>query len=451
MTAKKVARCPGPSTRDIVLADSAPPPEAFIAEAYTHLGDEDLSYDAYFSEDIARLERERLWPRTWQMACREEELPEPRDYIVFDIADESVIIVRQEDGSIRAFINSCVHRGMQLLPSGTRGRTTLLRCPFHGWSYGPDGTLKSLPCAWDFAHVVRATSGLDEVSVDRWGGFIFVFLGREPPPLADYLAPVTTLELPVPMVERHIVTHVRKHLPANWKLAVEAFLEAYHVIATHPEGLQSAGDANCQYDLLGPHVSRFIHTIGFQSPHLKSKPSEEEMLERLDRGRAGLQLAPGERARDVFAAHLRTALGEQTGVDLNGVSTTQMMDSIEYFCFPNFVFFPGISLPMVYRFSPDPDSVHRCFFDLWFLAPTKPGQRPPAPPETILLALDQPFASASGLDPKLAYIYDQDVDNLARLTRGIRASHKPGQTLGTYQEVRIRHMRQTLSAYLATV
>jgi hypothetical protein len=277
---------------------------------------------------------------------------------------------------------------------------------------------------------------------------VFVHLGTDPPPLEDWLDPVTSLALPVPMEQRHIAAHYRKHLPANWKVAIEAFLEAYHIIATHPEGLPSAGDANCQYDLLGENVSRFIHTIGFQSPHLMGAPSETEMLARLDRGGAGLTLGPGERARDVFAAHLRSVLGEQLGIDLAAVSTTQMIDSIEYFCFPNFVFFPGIVFPMVYRFVPDPESVDRCFFDLWFLAPNRPGEAPPTPPPTVHLALDQPFASAAGLDPKLAHIYDQDVDNLARLTRGIKASRKTGQTLGTYQEVRIRHMRNRLAALL---
>ena len=85
---------------------------------------------------------------------------------------------------------------------------------------------------------------------------------------------------------------------------------------------------------------------------------------------------------------------------------------------------------------------------MWFLAPTRPGESPPPVPATVELALDEPFAAAPGIDPKLAFIYDQDVDNLARLTRGIKASRKPGQTLGAYQEVRIRHMRQTLARYL---
>lgn len=448
MTDRPVARCQGPSTRDIILADAMPPPTGFIAESYEHLGNDDVSFSAYTSEDFARRERERLWPQAWQMACRQEEIPNPRDFLVYDIGDDSAIVVRQDDGSVRGFVNSCIHRGMQLAASGSRGHAGLLRCPFHGWSYAPDGALKALPCAWDFAHVDRAAARLDEIATASWGGFVFVHFGDDPPALDEYLSPVAELDLPVPMAGRHIAAHYRKHLPANWKIALEAFLEAYHVVATHPEGLPTAGDANCQYDLLGDHVSRFIHTIGFQSPHLTGTPSEEDLLARLDRGLLGLRLEPGQRARDVFAAHLRTTLGAQHGIDLAGISTTQMIDSIEYFCFPNFVFFPGIALPMVYRFLPDPASVDRCYFDLWFLAPTRPGERPPPVPPSVELALDEPFATAPGIDPKLAYIYDQDVDNLARLTKGIKASRKPGQTLGTYQEVRIRHMRQTLARYL---
>ena len=449
MIPPEIARCPGPSTRDIVLGDAHPPPIDWIAECTPWLGSADVTYAAYTSQEFARREASHLWSRCWQMACRVEQIPCARDYLVYDNLDQSVIVVRQDDGGVRAFINSCVHRGMQLAPSGARGHASLLRCPFHGWSYAPDGALKGLPCAWDFPQVDRAGAGLDEVACDIWGGFVFINLAENPEPLAQFLDPIPALDLPVPMEHRHIAYHARKVLPANWKLSLEAFLEAYHVVATHPEGLPTAGDANCQYDILGEHVSRFVHTIGFQSPHLQGQPSEEELLARLTRTGPELALAPGQRARDRFAEHLRGELSRATGVDLSQVSTCQMIDSIEYYAFPNFVFFPGIALPMVYRFLPDPQSIDRSLFDLWFLAPKAEGAEPPPAPEVVGLDLNTPFSAAPGMDARLAYIYDQDVDNLASLTKGIKASRKPGQTLGIYQETRIRHFRQVLDRWLA--
>jgi phenylpropionate dioxygenase-like ring-hydroxylating dioxygenase large terminal subunit len=442
------ARCPGLSTRDIVMADAAAPPSAFMADHYAYLGSGDVSYDAYLSPEYAAREEERMWPEVWQMACRLEQIPKPKDFIVYDIADTSILVVRQNDGGVKAFINSCRHRGMQLAKSETRGHAPVIRCPFHGWTWDAKGDLMAIPCSWDFPHVDKAAFGLDAVHVDVWGGFVFVCLAETPPPLRAYLEVIPDLDLPLPMERRHIAYHVQKVLPANWKIASEAFLEAYHVLATHPEGLAFAGDANCQYDVYGKNVSRFLHTIGFRSPHLVGEGNEAEILQGIGGGAAGLSLQPGERARDVWAKHLRGAMGQQLGVDLSAVSTTQMMDSIEYFCFPNFFFFPGLTFPMVYRFRPVSGKVDEAIFDLYFLKPTPEGQDAPAAPETVYLGAEERFVDAPGMDARLGYIYDQDVENLRQQTRGIRSSRKPGQTLGNYQEIRIRRMRETLSGYV---
>jgi nitrite reductase/ring-hydroxylating ferredoxin subunit len=432
------------------MADAVHPSPAFMADSYTFLGDADVGYAEYLCDDYARLEEEKMWSKVWQMACRLEQIPKPKDFIVYDIGNTSILVIRQNDHSVKAFINSCRHRGMQLAKSGSRGHAAMIRCPFHGWTWDTKGDLKSIPCSWDFPHVDKAEFGLDPIHADVWGGFVFVSLAETPPTLKEYLEVIPDLDFPIPMDRRHITYHAQKILPANWKIALEAFLESYHVVATHPEGLPLAGDANCQYDVYGRNVSRFLHTIGYRSPHLAGEGNESVILAALGGEAAGLSLKPGERARDVWADHLRRKMGLQFGISLTDVSTSQMMDSIEYYCFPNFVFFPGISLPMVYRFRPVPGKVDESIFDLYFLAPTPDGQEAPAAPETIHLGVCDRFIDAPGMDPGLGYIYDQDVENLAQQTRGIRSSRKPGQTLGNYQEIRIRRMRETLAEYVGS-
>ncbi len=437
-------RCPGLSTREIIEQDQLQPSAEFLQERCEFLGDADLSYDVYVDPAQVLHEQQRLWSRTWQMACRIEELPAPRDYVTYDIAGRSFLLVRQADHSIKAYVNSCKHRGMQLVESDTRGHQAVIRCPFHGWSWDIKGALKSVPCRWDFPQVSDEAFALDEVTCETWGGFVFIHPGADPEPFDDFIAPLRQIDLPFPMDQRRIVYHVRKRLPANWKLSLEAFLEAYHVLATHPEGLPTAGDANCQYDLLSQSISRFIHTVGFQSPHLKRQVTQAAMLSLLGGDQHGLTLADGQRARDVWAQHLRDTKVAELGCDLSAVSTCQMIDSIEYFVFPNLVFFPGIMLPMVYRFRPDGDAVDQSLFDLYFLAPiTEANAATPVPP-TVLLDVSEPFVTAEGMHPGLGFIYDQDVDNLGRLQKGVRSSRKPGQTLGGYQEVRIRHFRLEL-------
>ncbi len=110
------ARCPGPSTRDLILGDSTPPPAPLLEQSYRFEGDDDVPYGEFTSAAYAVEEHLHMWSRTWQWACREEHIPEPGDYYVYDIGDRSALIVRGPDGSIRAFHNSCLHRGTQLKP-----------------------------------------------------------------------------------------------------------------------------------------------------------------------------------------------------------------------------------------------------------------------------------------------------------------------------------------------
>ena len=443
------ARCPGPSTKDIILEDKDGTPAPLTAEAYEFLGDNDLAYSRYTSKDFFDQEVEKMWPKTWQFACREEHIPDVGDTYVYDVNRYSVVVVRHAPDEIKAFINSCKHRGMQLRPSASRGCLKQIRCPFHGFTWNLDGSLKNIPCEWDFPHVDNDGFGLDEVHVGRWGGFVFINLDDKAAPLERYLEVMPDHFKHWPLEQRYLALHIEKLLPANWKMAQEAFLEAYHVLATHPQGLPTAGDANAQYDVFGDNITRFVHTIGFPSPHLDREMTEQDVLNALGGGDLGLELKPGQRAREVFADHLRRTLGKDLGVDLSGYSTSEMIDSIEYHCFPNLFVFPGISLPMVYRFRPNDDDVDSCIFDLMFLRPLKAGQKAPHAPDPVKLGLDESFTTVDGMDKGLAVIYDQDTQNLLMQTRGIKASRKSGQTLGNYQEVRLRRMHMTLDKYLS--
>ncbi len=442
------ARCPGPSTADIIRADSDNQPAAILEQSYQFLGDGDVSYDAYTAPEFAAREVERMWPRVWQFACRDEHIPKARDSYVHDLGPYSVLLVRQSDRSVKAFVNSCKHRGMQLQAAGARANLKVIRCPFHGWTWNPDGKLMAIPCAWDFPHADKEDYALDPVRVDSWGGFIFVNLDGQAPPLTEYLGVIPQHFADWPIARRHIRLHIQKRVPANWKLALEAFLEAYHVMATHPQGLPTAGDANCQYDVFGENVSRFIHTVGFPSPHLAGERSQEQILADLGGGQLGLALDERGSARAVFADFRRSTLGAEMGVDLSAYSISEMLDSIEYYCFPNFVVFPGIGFQMVYRFRPDGDRVDSSLFDLFMMTLTPEGEDAPPAPLPVELDYHESFTSAPGMEPMLGHIYDQDTDNLERLAKGVRASRKQGQTLGNYQEVRIRHMRQTLAGYV---
>jgi len=446
------ARCPGPSTPEIASADRGGAPSQLLEDSYAFEGDQDVPFERYTSRAFADLEHERLWSRVWQWACREEHIPNEGDYYVYDIGDRSLIVIRTADG-IKAYNNFCLHRGTQLRPSASQGRAKQFRCPFHGWTWSVDGKLAEIPCRWDFPHVRDEDFDLPEARVALWGGFVFVNFDPDAPPLEQYLGVLPEHFQRWNLADRYVEVHARKQLPANWKAAQEAFLEAYHILETHSQAVRTNGDANAHYDVFGDNVTRFHHTSAYPSPHVDPKPTEDEILDlifaRKEPGVERPQRSDGETAREVYAKYVQQIYGERYRIDLSQLTVSETIDSIEYFLFPNAFFFPGISIPMAYRFRPnaDPDS---CTFDLLILRP-KPtdGSRVPKPAVPFDLGVDDSYTTVPGMDPSLGFVYDQDTGNMKAQTKGFKGSLKRGQTLGNYQEIRARHLHTMVDRYLA--
>jgi hypothetical protein len=276
------------------------------------------------------------------------------------------------------------------------------------------------------------------------------------PRLADYLGRDAMAHLNAWKLEdRYIYLHVSKRLPCNWKLAIEAFLEAYHVIITHPQVAISNADANSQYDTYGEHVNRFISLLGVLSPHLYGKHTEEDILQQFTLGDSGAlgssqrSLGEGGKARQVMADMFRGMFEKATNTNLDGISDSELLDCFSYTMFPNLFLFPGISLPMVYRFRPDPRDHRKCLYEVMFLRPVPLDGKRPEPAEPIHLDDSQSFTEAEGMDPGFGAILDQDTDNLFLQQEGIEASAKRGLTLGNYQEIRVRHFEKAVEKYMA--
>jgi nitrite reductase/ring-hydroxylating ferredoxin subunit len=447
------ARCPALSVQQIIKGDAHKAPPVLTQENYKSLGTEDLSFARYYDQAIFDKEMERVWGRTWQWVCRDEHIPEAGDHYVYEIGHLSFIIVRQDDGSVKGFVNSCLHRGTKLRPCEGFGSSADLRCRYHGWTWANSGALKSVPCAWDFPHVEPEKFALPEVRVGHWGGFVFINPSTLGPDLIEFLGVLPEHFANWAMDERYVELHLAKELPCNWKTAQEAFLESYHVLETHPQLMTGVGDANVQYDLYGDHVSRFYAASGVNSPHLAQPLTEQELLATMlvgDRSVLSddLTLAPGETARIAMARFLRKTIGKKYNTDLSGYSDSEVIDTIEYHVFPNMVLFPGLSLPMVYRFRPIGLDPNRTLFEILFLRPVPDVGHPPEPPEPHRVAERDSYASAPGMDAAFGFVYDQDTDNLRSQQEGFRASRKAAETLGNYQEIRIRHFNQTVDNYL---
>ena len=445
--AGSTARSPGLTYQDLLDADTHPVPDVLRLQSPRYLGSDDVPIERYISRAWHRREVDQLWSRVWQFACREEHIPAAGDYIIYDIAELSYLVVRQTDGTIKAFPNACLHRGRQL--KEYNGQCSELRCAFHGFTWRLDGALANVPAAWDFPHVDqrREEFTLPECSVGTWAGFVFINPDPSAAPLAEHLGEIVDQFEVWDLENRFVEAHVSRIIHANWKVAQEAFCEAYHVNSTHPQILNYLGDVNSQVDVWD-RFSRAITPGGTPSPLLGDQVTEQDMVRgmldvRVDQD-SPVTLSEGQTARAVLAAMSRDRWRAVVGDRVDQMSDSEMMDSIDYTVFPNFHPW-GAFNRITYRFRPNGDDHRSAIMECFFLSPFK-GERPP-PAKERRLAADEPWTTAPELG-MLAKVFEQDVFNMAKVQRGLETTRKPGVTFSNYQESKIRWLHELLGRWV---
>ena len=449
VTDPTAARSPGITYQQLLDADTHPVPAVLRLESPRFLGDADVPIERYTSREWHLLEKERLWKRVWQFACREEHIPQPGDHIVYDIAGLSFIVIRTESGAIKSYPNACLHRGRRL--KDYEGNCSELRCPFHGFAWTLEGKLADVPAGWDFPHVEARKDDdfqLPECQVATWAGFVFINPDPDAAPFADFIGELAQQFEIWDLGNRYVEAHVTKVIAANWKIAQEAFCEAYHVNATHPQILNSLGDTNSQVDIWDT-CARVITPGGTYSPLLGSQgPSETEIIRamldvRVDQ-EAPLTVPEGSTARAVAAAAARQRWRPIVGDRVDQMSDAEMMDSIDYTLFPNFHPW-GAFNRIVYRFRPNGDDHRSSIMEVMFLSPFS-GERP-APAKVRELGVDEPWTTATELG-MLGKVFDQDVFNMAKVQLGLETTFKPGITLANYQESKVRWLHHLLGQWV---
>lgn len=436
-----------PSYGDYLDADGVGAPEFLQAQSWRALGDAPLAASRYTSREFFELEASRLWPRVWQMVCREEDLPNVGDALPYDIVGKSFIVVRTAPDAIRAYYNSCPHRGRKLLLEP--GHLERIHCPFHGFTWNLNGDLRSAPCRWDFKHLTDTELALPQARIETWGGFVFLNMDSAAAPLTEYLGVLPAHFARWSPEARVMSVHVGKVIQCNWKIAQEAFMESYHVVATHPQILSFCADANARYDLLSENVNRNLTAFAAPSPHVARTTSAEQtrdgMLGML--GRAAAKVGAGE-PRPAVGGLVRESFRRAYGGDWSGVSDAELLDAIVYNVFPNFSPWGGFAPNIVYRWRPNGRDVASCLMEVMILKPLKPGEPKPAAAPFRLLGEHERWSDVAEL-PILGAVIDQDMGNMPYVQQGLEASGTGRVQLASYQESRIRHFHTRIDAYLA--
>lgn len=454
--------------------------------------------EIYYSREIHEQEIEKIWKTSWQLACHEDEIRNVGDYVVYDIATLSFIVVRTAKDEVRAFHNACLHRGRQLCDHDGKA-ARFFRCPFHGWSWKIDGSLNEVPAHWDFPTVDAETYALPSVQVGFWGGFVFINPDETAEPLDAFLGDLSDHFTLLPNERRFKAVHVAKVLRCNWKVAQEAFMEAYHVVATHPTILDVLGDVNTKYDVFG-NYSRAISPMEVESPHIRPytpDPDAREftrwkhpitgfVYERADEDLVHVtdhkgqiskfhadgswiegdlthadpnmcnwvggpllpdsadaplertrEPGPGETKRSIEAAVRRDALRPLLGEDADKISDAELIDAIFFSVFPNISPW-GAFNPIFYRFRPNGDNPEECIHECWFMLPAPDGDSRPDPAPIQWLDADTDYTHAPELG-LLAKVFNQDVHNMPKVQKGLKAMKNKEVIFANYQETKIRH------------
>jgi phenylpropionate dioxygenase-like ring-hydroxylating dioxygenase large terminal subunit len=235
-----------------VIAAFRKPTETFAPGAKT------LPQRYFVSPEIFAEEQEKIFSRQWLLAGHQSQVAKPGDFFVQEIGEESVIILCDRAGTIRAFYNVCRHRGTRLCEE-ERGHSSTIQCPYHAWTYALDGRLVGAPHMDEVPEFDRTQFSLRPVNLGVWEGFIFVNLDDEAPPLDDWFAPLAGKFFGWNLPRLRSAKRVEYDVKANWKLMFENYAECYHCPGVHPMLSKVSPYDSAENDLAeGPFLGGFM-------------------------------------------------------------------------------------------------------------------------------------------------------------------------------------------------
>ncbi len=444
------------------------------------LTDEDLNepltypVEAFISREYARAEDELLWGKVWQMAGRLEDIPEVGMFFTYNIVDESIIIIRTAPDTIKAYYNVCPHRGRQLVNTpedvnGVRGRKKNFICGFHGWSFNLDGENTYIldEDDWKGALTPERTC-LSEVNVDTWGGWIYINMDPECEPLRDFLEPAARILDHFEFEQMRYKWRQWAIYPCNWKTAIEAFMEPYHVAGTHTQ-LLKYGEFYAYSKPFGYHG-----VSGFDERDEARKNSQSSSVTRVGKGkdprvstyelikenyetvnfstatdtlvnaasRLVDELPEGTPGNEVIAHLMESAKADDAarGVTWPEIPPEVMSEAgLAWSLFPNQTILQGVTFALCYRVRPWGDDPNQCIFESYALERYPEGEEPKTE-----------WVHAEPTGENWGSVLAQDFSNMEWVQRGMKSRGFRGTLPNPHQEQKITNFHRHLSRFMGT-
>jgi len=402
------------------------------------LGHALIRKERYTSAGFMQLEWERIWKKVWLLGAVESDLREPGDFVATEIGRESVLIVRQADGGVRAFYNVCLHRGNRLRPTGA-GSADSFKCQYHHWEYALDGSFKRIPDLDTFPQGAPPCRGLKELPCAAWGGFVWFSLDPDVGPLEDFLDPVHKHLDPYNFPRMALTRDITVEWNCNWKASVDAFNESYHVQGIHPQLMWYLHDLDIQIDCFERH-NRYLIPFATWSPRVRRPPAIPDPIKVIMKT-AGMDPAdydePYENIRRDVQQWKRRH-GPAQGKDYSRLNDDQLTDDYHYLIFPNVTLNVHADDLMLFRQRPHPTDPDRMFYDIWTFELVPEGHDWPARPK------HQQFKHG---EKSIGLVLDQDAANLPGVQAGMHSAAFEGLWIGA-QELRIRHFHKVIDDYV---
>lgn len=402
------------------------------------LGSALIPADRYFSPEFMALEWERIWTKVWLLGGRSDDMPEPGDYICTDIGKESVLLVRQQNLSVRAFYNVCLHRGNRLRPEGF-GNAENFRCMYHHWTYDLEGCITHIPDLATFPQGGPPAGRIPGLKCGEWGGFVWFSLNEQAPPLLDYLDPIPQHLGPYQFEKMVWTRDITVEWDCNWKASVDAFNESYHVQGIHPQLKWYLDDVNIQIDCYERH-NRYLIPFAAVSPRVDLPSAIPPAIDEIMRN-AGMDPAEYEgRVSDirVDVQKFMRANGKRMGKDYSQLNDDQLTDDYHYQIFPNISINAHADDLMLFRQRPHETDPDKMYYDIWMFGLLPEGEEAPRRPR------HQRFRYG---DKSIGQVLDQDAANLPTVQKGMKSAAFEGLWIGN-QELRLRHFHKVIDDYI---
>jgi phenylpropionate dioxygenase-like ring-hydroxylating dioxygenase large terminal subunit len=413
-----------------------------------------ITGDRYWSKDWMKREWDQMWTRIWHIGAKLSEIPEPGDFVTHDFLAESVLLVRQTDGSVKAFYNVCQHRGNRLVWT-SEGSVAAFNCAYHGWRYALSGVVEEVQDPENFrAGNPCGKIRLKELPCATWGGFAWYSMDENAKPLLEHLSPIPSLLATRELESMTRVVWRKVTVDTNWKFASDNFNESYHLPTVHPQMRQMIDEdyASTVFEMYPNGHNRMIElgrpSLRAQTPN-EVEPTWDFILRSWDVDPADF----AGRAREAREAlqKAKRALGKAKGHDyVERLADDELTDYFHHTVFPNVTITatPEGNGVHIFRTEPHPTEPGKCTFEYWALAPRLSGA------DTVMtVAGPRPLREAScehltfGVD-NVGDFVDQDLSVAVWQQKGLQSRGYRDAYLSE-QETRVRRFHEVLNDYLA--